>query len=416
MRIAVIDSAFADQRFQGLAASWLRWELPRMGVAVTSVEDCDVVFITSNSQQGIDRVRIEAKRARKLGKKVVLGGECSFGPSIFIEHVDAVCVGEGYEFIEHVAVNGIGDIADLPYVYTGGSAEIIPSTIYPWHHPPIMHPDGYVRIPSSRGCKRRCMFCQTGWQESYQKNPNMDNALMQARKLSDASVGYTWLTNDAIVDGVADDCEHISATADAVFRNRILRSNTKKVRIGVEGISSRLRRAVRKPIDISRLIDSCIDMMNRGIGVGWFFVIGLPGENDDDWREHREAISEIKAKAKKGVIMATYHAYIPQPATPLSVLPLEDGYWDRFESFRRWFFDGPGHTRHYRIMPPAREPGRMTRAQQSINCSEAELRRGWWEHDQPNWVVRTLAGPPLLRRLAARYVLEMNTVAPVDIS
>jgi len=42
-------------------------------------------------------------------------------------------------------------------------------------------------------------------------------------------------------------------------------------------------------------------------------------------------------------------------------------------------------------------------AKASMAATEAELRRGWFEQDSPNWRVQYLATPDQLRRMARIY-------------
>lgn len=51
---------------------------------------------------------------------------------------------------------------------------------------------------------------------------------------------------------------------------------------------------------------------------------------------------------------------------------------------------------------------RMKQAMLNMAATEVELRRGWWKHDNPNWRVRYVANPATMRRLAARYVDELD--------
>lgn len=102
--------------------------------------------------------------------------------------------------------------------------------------------------------------------------------------------------------------------------------------------------------------------------------------------------------------MMNFHAYIPQPATPLCVFPLVDEYWERFDAFRTWFFNGPGFTRHVQIVSPAKYPGRMDRACESMAATPAEIRKGWFDADNKNWRVKYLLSPTQLRILAKKYM------------
>jgi len=185
------------------------------------------------------------------------------------------------------------------------------------------------------------------------------------------------------------------------------RSVTKSVRIGVEGVSERIRRAIAKPVNNSDLLDITALLISRGVGVRWFFITGLPGETEDDWQELRELVNGLR-QMEKGCVMFNFHAFIPQPATPLCILPLMDEYWDRFEDFRRWFFHGPGFTRRVQIVAPAKYAGRLQRATESMAADEKELRRGWLENENKNWRVKYPVRPKQLRKIAMAYKAKLG--------
>jgi len=181
-------------------------------------------------------------------------------------------------------------------------------------------------------------------------------------------------------------------------------AKARSIRVGVEGPSERLRAGVGKPITTGELLELTCALMARGITFRWFMIAGLPGEIDADYDELKDAIMYLKRHCDKGVVMMHFHAFIPHPATPLSVLPLTDDYWGRFEEFRRWFFHGPGGTARVQIMPCAQPTGRMARACESMAATPDELRRGWAAHDNANWVVQYQCDNERRRRLALRYM------------
>jgi radical SAM superfamily enzyme YgiQ (UPF0313 family) len=184
------------------------------------------------------------------------------------------------------------------------------------------------------------------------------------------------------------------------------RQKCKSIRIGVEGVGERLRKAVKKPVPNDGLCDVTFKALGNGVGVRWFFIAGLPFEADGDWTELKDLVMELH-RLKKGVVMMNFHAFIPQPATPLCVFPLRDEYWERFQDFRKWFFHGPGLTRRVQIVACAQYPGRLNRARESMAATAGELRRGWFQADNKNWRVRYLLNPSKMRSLAEKYKAEL---------
>jgi radical SAM superfamily enzyme YgiQ (UPF0313 family) len=414
MKLAILDSNYMDQKYQGLAASWLRWELGRLKTDIVDPAAADILLVTVSSPQGYPAVRRLLKRIGNRGAKIVLGGGGAFAPAVFDDIADVACVGEGPRFVRTLVTRGLDEASHLPNAWLpGDTRSVVPDEDFPWDCPPIRHPDGTVRVAASRGCRFRCMFCQTGWESRYRAaNP----ARVQDTVKSLISRGHrvAVLTNDGADMSVQalSGGEFLSVRFDTLRKLMpINRSNVKSVRIGVEGISARLRSAVGKPIDAEELVDVSRRLILNGIGVRWFFIVGLPGETDEDWLELRELVVRVSREIPRGCVMSNFHAFIPQPATPLCVPPLVDEYWDRFDEFRRWFFHGGGRTRRMQLVSPCKYPGRLERARQSMGATETELRAGLWTSLNANWRISyPHGGPSDLRQIARRYFNRLKTV------
>lgn len=413
MKLAIVDANYNKVRYRGLAATWLAWEMERAEQHEYPPELADVLLCTVSSQQGVADLRRELRRINNPRARVVLGGGGCYAPAVFDGLMDVACVGEGARFVRTLLRDGLDAAMALPEAWVPGETrEVVPYDGFPWELPPLNHPDGTVRIFGSRGCRYGCLFCQTAWEASYRLHPSPERLQRQADALVRERRRVALITNDGAEAGVHVPCqqEFLSVRMDNLLQQMPLaRSVTKSVRIGVEGISERLRRAVGKPVGNEDLLRVSCDLLAAGVGVRWFFIPGLPGEAEADYDELRSLVREVK-RFPKGAVMANFHAFIPQPATPLAVLPLADAYWDPFDEFRRWFFHGPGFTRRLQIVAPARYAGRLRRAQESMAATEAELRRGWWEHANANWRIRYRVSVADRRRMARRYAARVGLV------
>jgi radical SAM superfamily enzyme YgiQ (UPF0313 family) len=408
VKLAILDSNYADQKYQGLAASWLRWELTRLNADIVDPINADVLLVTASSQQGHPEVRRLLNRIGNRNAKVVLGGGGCLAPAVFDDLADVACVGEGARFVRTLVTHGLDDATNLPNVWLPGDTRpVVPDEEFPWDCPPIRHPDGTVRVAASRGCRFRCMFCQTGWESRY-RAANTAQVQETVKGLISRGHRVAVLTNDGADMSVQalSGGEFLSVRFDTLRKLMpINRSNVKSVRIGVEGISERLRSAVGKPIDTGELVDVARQLVLNGVGVRWFFIVGLPGETEEDWLQLRELVARVSREIPRGCVMCNFHAFIPQPATPLCVPPLVDEYWDRFDEFRRWFFHGGGRTNRIQLVSPCKYPGRLERARQSMGATERELRSGWWTSMNANWRISyPHGGPADLRRIARRYL------------
>ncbi len=357
-------------------------------------------------------LRRKLKSVRKSAP-VILGGGCSATPGYFGELVDVVCVGEGRNFIRTLAADGYRAAARLPESWVAGeSRAVIPSDEFPWDMPPVKDTEGCVRLMVSRGCHRSCLFCNEGWWKQYQKNPDTNKVLRISNNLRIKNINHLLVTNDAAHDAPESLMNAGSASVsvsaikyliDDVVRNSKLRY----VRMGVEGISDRLRSAIGKPIQTDLLASLTARMMDAGKQVTWYFVVGLPGENDDDWNELR-SLSESLRRVGSGSTICIFHAYEPLPSTPLCIFPLNDEYWDHWQDFYKWRTVGPGMHRRMRLVGPSMPKTRLARAGISMAASAGDLYRGWWSHDNPNWRVRYTHTPDQLRSIARKYAAKMG--------
>ncbi len=410
-RYAILDTNYTQAKWLSMAGSWLEWELGKRGITPVDPHDADIILATVSSQQGVSQLRGALRRANNKRAAVVLGGGGCFAPAIFDKYITVACVGEGAHFMDVLLRDGLDAAKSLPEAWVPGETrKVIPSADFPWSLPPVNNPDGTVRLFGSRGCRYKCLFCQTGWEQPYVTNPHPVKLRAQAHALDRAGVRLAIVTNDGADVGVqlAGQQEFLSVRFSNLKRLMPLsRAQVKGVRIGVEGVSERLRTAVGKPVDTDELLSVTFDLLGAGVGVRWFFVAGLPGETWSDYEELRYAVKAL-GRMPKGCAMFNFHAFIPQPAAPLCVFPLRDEYWEPFDEFRRWFFHGAGATKHAHIGAPARYEGRLRRAEESMGAENWELRRGWWTHDNANWRVRYQATPEQMRRIARIYARKLG--------
>jgi len=417
VRIGLVDSAYRKPELLGLGLSWLKWELQqRHGIETVDPVTADVVLASVQSQQALPDLRRELKRngIDSRTRPVIVGGPGAYAPAVFGDTIAAACVGEGRRFVETLVHDGLTAAMQLPETWVPGETRTVePHDVFPWDCPPARYQDGTTRLWVSRGCKRKCLFCQTGWESSYRQRPDIETVYAQAAELSSRGETVFCTSNDqSELDwSRLPRLPHMSATV-AGLREAMQwpdgLSNVRSVRVGVEGVSERLRSAICKPIATRDLVETTIAVMAQGVTFRWFMIAGLPGETDADYEDLRSAIMYLKRHCQKGAVMLHFHAFLPHPAAPLCVLPIEDSYWERFERFRRWFFDGPGLTSRVQIMPCAQPTTRLKQAAMNMACSDRDLRRGWETVDNANWRVRYVGSPATMRRLAERYRSEQD--------
>jgi radical SAM superfamily enzyme YgiQ (UPF0313 family) len=402
---AIIDATVTktEARFRGLAGKYVDWELRQRGVKIVDPKDADIVCVTVVSPhdyecvpRALKRSGVEPLAAKRLRQMVVLGGQGALSPAIFDPYVDVACVGEGHTFLATLAADGLDAACALPNAWIPGETRpVYPDEAFPWDAPPIMAEDGVVRIFASRSCQKKCLFCHTGWSMSYRENDG-DYLIGQFQHLVKVGYRVNVVTNDAAALSFFNDMtalEHFSASysqTQEIIKHGVsgIVGKVGSIRFGVEAPSYRLRRLIGKPIPTDGLFEASCQLLNAGIGVRWFMIAGLPGETAADWDELRAVVVKARHAIKKGALQLSFTAFCPDAAAPLCLAPLDDGYWVRFQSFWRWFFDGEGFTRKVQLFKCAQPSSRLNHAMASMAASEADLRMGWLDRDPPNWRVQ----------------------------
>lgn len=388
MKLSVIDACFPLSRQScGMAALWLRWYIPRCGGTLTEPQDADALLVTCVDPRNWTVLR--SVRKRYAGRRVYAGGAGALSPYSLGLHCDAVCVGNGERFIDTLIRRGNEAVQELPEAWVNGQSRPVEvASGFPWDCPPIQCEDKAYRVWCGRGCKKKCTFCQTGWAMRYEENPHPHRLMQTIDGLHKDGKAFAYLSNDPNQHTFA---HMLPAIAHGSYSFDFIRRNgppsARQVRLGVEGVSERLRKSIGKPISHDDLVKSAAWLNSLGKSVRWFMIAGLPGETEDDWQEIRRAVMDWKRICSKGVLALSFTAWQPEPATPLGIAPVTDEYWPRWESFREWFFSGAGWSNRVKLMAPAGPETRMESAVARMGLTVDELRIGgkWGPNDRVNY-------------------------------
>jgi len=385
VKLSVIDACFPLTRQSfGMAALWLRWHIPRCGGTIADPQDSDAIFVTCIDSR--NWTVLKAVRKRYFGRPVFAGGAGALAPYSLGLHCDAVCVGNGERFVATLCGCGVDAAMSLPESWVDGQERPVEvASGFPWQCPPIQCEDGAYRVWCGRGCRMRCAFCQTGWAMEYVENPDARGLLDTIKMLQRQNLAFAYLSNDPnqhSFSKLLPPINHGSYSLNFIRRNGP--PSARQVRLGIEGVSERMRKIIGKPIAHNDLVKSAAWLNSLGKSVRWFLVAGLPGETDEDWQELRRAVMEWKLICSKGVLALSFTAWTPQPATPLGIAPVTDEYWPRWNAFREWFFSGAGWSNRIKIMAPSMPATRMESAVASMGLTVDELRIGgrWGPNDR----------------------------------
>ncbi|BCR03969.1 radical SAM protein [Desulfuromonas versatilis] len=192
----------------------------------------------------------------------------------------------------------------------------------------------------SRGCSRGCRFCAAG----YLYLPPRERSL--ANLTGQVEAGLCSREKVGLVGAAVSDYHEIAALNEAI-RERggkisvsslridslsaeevaaLAGSGHRTVALAPEAGSQRMRDLINKGIDEAQILRAVALLAAGGIiNLKLYFLIGLPGESDEDLDELleltariREAwLAEGKKRGRLGTITLSVNPFIPKPFTPL---------------------------------------------------------------------------------------------------
>ena len=360
-----------NNQWTGITASvvgqWLEWEIerePRATLEPDAAKADAVMLVFSGSIDWLPSCRrtlrargIEPLRHRRgsNGPLVVTGGPVDSTPGTAMKLADGLVVGEGYRLARLML--RAGTVADVHTIlqdddhaigaaqwdriaepdplrlwlrrHTGAIAA--PDPYVDWDVPDVKSDDQVVRVVSSKGCHLKCAFCATTYRQAYSARPP-DSIRARVEAHSAAGERVQVLSNDPLnLDGFRQAqgrIDHASLTlmelADPENRRAVIRKRPRIVRVGVEGLSERIRRAVGKPMTNDQLIGCLADLHRNRIASHNFWIHGLPFESYDDWAEMTAMYDSFTATIDWGVHRAKMTQFLPAPPAPLArYLPLQ---------------------------------------------------------------------------------------------
>lgn len=364
-----------------LVAGWLVWEAKNAGVELVPPGQADVVLaVHSGAIDWVQNVKKHLRRAeidldpgeRNRRPYVIAGGPIDTCPMTALALADALAVGEAFNFtrglfdliMDGYSVDAVagwveeyqhaierGQTSELtrdgesPWLFSEEPPTLAtPDTWIDWDMPPIRGDDKVVRVIGSKGCHRRCAFCVTSYRQPYQQDHNSDRVARKVRSLSAKGERVQLLSNDpAHLDYWARVSSRLDSQSFTVSelkkpqnRAALLKAGVGMVRMGVEGMSERLRRACRKPVKNEELLAMLADFNDHKTKSHMFFIVGLPFETEDDWEEYRQFHARLVGVLDYGICRIKYTAYNPSPPAPLGRFATGGTYARREAETKLW--------------------------------------------------------------------------------
>lgn len=314
---------------------------------------------------------------------VVMGGFCAFlNPEPVAPFMDVVLVGEAEELVDsfaaHVAestergVDRMDVLAGLsrldgvyvPRLYAPQRGEDLRITGFRAHSgaplpvraavgrggakaesvvlSPCAHFASMFLIETTRGCGRGCRFCAAGYIYTLARHRRASELVAAARSVL-PHTRRVGLVTAALCDhpelkpillamrelGVELSVSSIRAERlDAEEANLLAECGVRSVTIAPEAGAAKLRRMIGKPTSDEQILAAAKLLGRAGMdGLKLYFMIGLPGETDDDL----EAIPSLVQRVRESFVGAgggfrvsvSASTLVPKPRTPFQWIAMD---------------------------------------------------------------------------------------------
>ncbi len=355
----------------------------------------ELCYTTVLAMLDLGGIPLHTKDRRRDDPLILGGGPCAYNPEPVADFFDAFVVGEGEEVIHEISdvvLSWKGSrgsrqdlhwlLAEIPGVYVPSLFEVryrIDKTIERY----VPRKPGYEKIvrrvipdlnlvPQAdrpivpfmqavhdrlpleiqRGCTRGCRFCQVGMitRPTRQRDPNQVREI--ARRGLEVTgyeeVGFLSLSagDYSCINGVLEDffeefgAENVSISLPSLrtetmtprLAEQIGRVRKSGFTMAPEAASERMRKVINKGNSEKDLLHAVDTVFQAGWElVKFYFMIGLPTEQDEDVRAIVRLCAEALRRGKKwqprAAINVGVSTFCPKPFTPFqwdAMIPLEE--------------------------------------------------------------------------------------------
>lgn len=305
----------------------------------------------------------------RKGKPIIIAGgmQATITPELVAEMVDYVFVGDGEEWLEKI-LDGLYEkkMPDeiCPFIFKKGmpilpepcEAPIVKPLAY--KHSALKKVDGarkrkdgiqqsrmkkcsnLYRIEVARGCRHKCPFCVMSHLKKYREASiedlkNIINDIPEHSSTSffapDRAAHSKWPEISQMIKG-----RNLVDYGQDVRLEHMEKIDEEHVTIGLEGISYKLRKSIKKNYSEELIFRKFKDFMTTGKRPHWggkisiYYIADLPGEEEEDWQELYEFFQKLSSENW------TRHLILQPVLNPLSPKPYTDLFEAEIHPFRNY--------------------------------------------------------------------------------
>jgi len=337
-----------------------------MALCLSELDQCELYRVTPKTARLVDwlcfscfwweHIYILADFLRSAGinkkddrrPRIIVGGFNTANPVPFLAYADYVIVGDGEGTLKAIIQDGNYDASNI-LTSENRTVKYGAAELRSFCH----ETNDIARIEIARGCKAKCKFCAVTHLKPYRELAiDKIKEALKTTKMKRVSFFAPEPTMHSADLEISSACHALGKTrvdSDVRLDRLSLRSDSVP-RVGIEGLSERLRKSIKKPYSNEVIIEAIRTAIKEGRkGIFMYLILDLPGEEIADWEEFSglcRKIGELPGAANF-VLKPSPSVFLPTPHTPMEYCGI---HWDRDygEQWKKFF--GRGDEREWEVI------------------------------------------------------------------